>query len=115
MLQRLNIDLQLAVDGEDAVTLFQSFRPDLVFMDISMPKMNGKEAAAAIRALENGARDSCPIVALTAHVIQDEKDNILAAVWIISLPNRLRKAENRGAFGTVLPHSAFPLEGQLVG
>ncbi|MGY9038855.1 MAG: response regulator, partial [Rhodobacterales bacterium] len=115
MLQRLNIDLQLAVDGEDAVTLFQSFRPDLVFMDISMPKMNGKEAAAAIRALENGARDSCPIVALTAHVIQDEKDDILAAGLDHFLTKPLRKAEIVALLERYCPTSAFPLEGQLVG
>ena len=115
MLQRLNIDLQLAVDGEDAVNLFQSFQPDLVFMDISMPKMNGKEAASAIRALENGACDSCPIVALTAHVIQDEKDNILAAGLDHFLTKPLRKAEIVALLERYCPPSAFPLEGQLVG
>jgi len=77
--------------------------------------MNGKEAASAIRALENGASDSCPIVALTAHVIQDEKDNILAAGLDHFLTKPLRKAEIVALLERYCPPSAFPLEGQLVG
>ncbi|WP_304950215.1 response regulator [Sulfitobacter sp.] len=114
MLQRLNIDLQLATNGQEAVALFETFRPDLVFMDISMPKMNGKDAAAAIRALEGGA-SSCPIVALTAHAIQDEKERILAAGLDHFLTKPLRKAELVALLNRYCPNAAFPLEGQLVG
>ena len=114
MLQRLNIDLQLATNGQEAVALFETFRPDLVFMDISMPKMNGKDAAAAIRALEDGA-SSCPIVALTAHAIQDEKERILAAGLDHFLTKPLRKAELVALLNRYCPNAAFPLEGQLVG
>jgi two-component system response regulator NreC len=44
-----------ALDGEQAVRLAEELRPDVVLMDISMPGMNGFEAASAIRARDAGA------------------------------------------------------------
>ena len=44
-----------AADGEEAVRLSAELRPDVVLMDISMPGMDGFEAASAIRAADGGA------------------------------------------------------------
>ena len=56
-----------AVDGVDAVEKAALVRPALILMDISMPRMNGIEAAIAIRE-QSAAR--CPkIIAVTANVI----------------------------------------------
>ncbi len=77
---KLEIDLEFAENGVEAVKKWQSFQPDLVFMDISMPVMDGKEATQRIREieLENGALHT-PIVALTAHAMDGDGDEFLAA------------------------------------
>ncbi|WP_420557256.1 response regulator [Roseovarius sp.] len=79
MVKALDIDLKFAVNGEEAVAFYRSFRPDIVFMDISMPEMDGKDAARAIRALEAESGGHVPIVAMTAHAMDGDEDEILSA------------------------------------
>ncbi|MCW1932066.1 response regulator [Pararhodobacter zhoushanensis] len=77
MLDGLEVDLSFAEDGEQAVEAFRTTKPDLVFMDISMPGMDGRSATRAIRQLPGGAQ--VPIVALTAHAMAGDQEDILAA------------------------------------
>jgi len=80
MLQTLAIDLHFAEDGVAAVERFADLAPDLVFMDISMPRMDGKDAARRIRALERErGTGPVPIVAMTAHAMAGDREEILAA------------------------------------
>ncbi|OIQ45300.1 MAG: hybrid sensor histidine kinase/response regulator [Roseobacter sp. MedPE-SW] len=92
MVKDLNIELQFANNGVEAVALYQSFEPDLVFMDISMPEMDGKEATGEIRQLEALTGRHVPIVALTAHAMTGDSDGILAAGLDHYLTKPLRKA-----------------------
>ena len=70
VLRQLDISVEIATDGREAVEMWKKKRPDLVFMDCSMPEMDGYAASREIRAHEAlaiaGGRT--PIVALTAHV-----------------------------------------------
>ncbi len=67
-----------AEDGKQAVEMVSSFRPDLIWMDIRMPVMDGLEATRRIRKMDADL-GRIPIIALTAHAFEDEKDNIIAA------------------------------------
>lgn len=79
MVKTLDIDLKFAENGVEAVEFYQSFDPDIVFMDISMPEMDGKEATQKIRELEESAGNHVPIVAMTAHAMDGDQDGILSA------------------------------------
>jgi hypothetical protein len=74
------------------VQLFQEVSPDLIFMDISMPRMDGKAATRAIRALEGEGHPRVPIVAMTAHAMAGDREQILAAGLDHYLTKPLTKA-----------------------
>ena len=90
MVSKLQIDLRTANDGFEAVTAFEEYRPDVIFMDISMPGMDGKEATARIRAME-GNGPNVPIIAVTAHALDGDRDMILHAGLTDYLTKPLRK------------------------
>ncbi|GHD98180.1 sensor histidine kinase [Defluviimonas sp. 20V17] len=92
MTKDLDIELVFAGNGREAVELFQSFQPDMIFMDISMPEMDGRDAARAIRKLEEGTDAHVPIVALTAHAMAGDAADILAAGIDHYLTKPLRRA-----------------------
>ena len=64
-----------AVDGLDALDRFDADRPDFVFMDVKMPRMDGIEAIRRMRQRPNGA--TVPIVALSASVYEQESGLVL--------------------------------------
>jgi CheY-like chemotaxis protein len=49
MLRLMGNDTHTAYDGEEAVTVAGSFRPDVTLLDIGLPKLNGYEACSRIR------------------------------------------------------------------
>jgi signal transduction histidine kinase/DNA-binding response OmpR family regulator len=108
MVRDLAIDLAFANTGREAVHLVQSFNPDLVFMDIAMPEMDGCEAAVAIRQSEaGGAR--LPIIALTAHAEGAELAPLLAAGIDRRMTKPLQKAALRDVMIEFCPKAAYVL------
>ena len=55
LLQSLGQETRVAHDGEEALELIESFRPDIVMLDIGMPKINGYDVAQRLRAARSGA------------------------------------------------------------
>jgi signal transduction histidine kinase/CheY-like chemotaxis protein len=66
----------LAENGQEAIDLAQSERPDLILMDIQMPNMDGLEAISQIR--QNPQLIKTPIIALTALVMAGDRERCLA-------------------------------------
>jgi CheY-like chemotaxis protein len=80
MLRAAGIQADVAPDGEQAVALFARGGYDIVFMDATMPLVDGLEATRRIRALEREqGRWHTPIVALTAHAVKGDRERFLAA------------------------------------
>ncbi len=69
--------LLIANNGQEAITLAQSHRPDLILMDIQMPGMDGLEAIQMLRRDPNLCK--VPIIALTALAMSEDRDRCLAA------------------------------------
>ncbi|MBS0350473.1 MAG: response regulator [Proteobacteria bacterium] len=72
MLNELGCQITFAENGETAIELFKKNHYHLIFMDIGLPGMNGLEVIGTIRKLENKHRSRTPIVALSAHVGEDD-------------------------------------------
>ena len=68
-----------ATNGLEAVEQYKSISPDLIFMDVHMPELDGIEATKKIRALEVNKSNRLPIIALTAGALKEGKDACLAA------------------------------------
>lgn len=89
-LQDLPLLLEFAHDGHQAVDMVRKSRPDLVFMDMSMPGMNGLEATRHIREFE-----MCQpaIVALTANAMDSDRAACLDAGMNDFLAKPVRRAD----------------------
>jgi PAS domain S-box-containing protein len=80
LLKRLGCDVELASDGVEAMERLARKLPDLVLLDLEMPRMSGFELARQIR---SGAMSGCPtrlpLLALSAHVLPEEMQRAFEA------------------------------------
>lgn len=74
-----NSSIIKAENGLEAVRLYTESKPDLIFMDIQMPVMNGYEASGEIRKAEEESGNRIPIIALTAGTVMGEEERCLQA------------------------------------
>ncbi len=79
MLQSAGLRFRLVENGAEAVQAFREHRPRMILMDLSMPVMNGLQASRAIRELEADGGGHVPIVAVTAHVLDEDRADCFAA------------------------------------
>ena len=77
ILESLDYDVIQAEDGERGVSLADTERPDLILMDLSLPKMDGWTATSIIKA--NDDLKQIPIIALTAHAMVGDRERALEA------------------------------------
>jgi two-component system cell cycle response regulator DivK len=70
-----NYTLVKASDGEEAVEVALRERPDLILMDIRLPKMDGFEATRKLR--EHPSFSGTPIIALTAHAMAEDRESVI--------------------------------------
>lgn len=78
-LQHYGCEFEIANNGIEAVEKLMANDFDIILMDISMPEMNGFEATAKIRQLENKQKANAPIVAFTAYASTEDQEKIHAS------------------------------------
>ncbi len=76
LLQPLGFQVREAQNGAEAVALAASWRPQLIWMDIRMPVMDGYEATRLIKAAPGGAETV--VIALSANVFEDDRQRMLS-------------------------------------
>ncbi|MDR1318055.1 MAG: response regulator, partial [Treponema sp.] len=82
LLESTGLEIDEADDGDSALEIFKKAPEnhyDIIYMDIQMPRMNGYEAAEAIRALNRSDAKTVPIVALTANAFKEDIDRALGS------------------------------------
>ncbi len=94
LLDKLGINLSVTASGREAVELFCLAPFDLVFMDCQMPDMDGYEATAAIRKMEN-REQRVPIIALTGNDTEEARIACQAAGMDAFLPKPIRPEQLR--------------------
>ena len=77
LLTTVGFEVKEAGDGQEAISLWQEWQPDLILMDMRMPIIDGYEATRQIKAQDKG-KDTI-IVALTASAFEEERIEILSA------------------------------------
>ncbi len=77
VLRAKNYTLLKATDGEEALNIAMRERPDLIIMDIQLPKMNGLEVTRKLR--ETPAFSHTPIIAITAYAMKGDKERVIEA------------------------------------
>ena len=77
VLSSLEYDSLQATDGEQGVALAEAHQPDLILMDLSLPRMDGWTATRRLRQQERFAQT--PIIALTAHAMKGDRERALEA------------------------------------
>ncbi len=79
MLEKYNITVDVASNGQEGVEKLLKNSYDAILMDIQMPVMDGIQASEKIRTLEDEAKRTVPIIALTANAIKGEEKKFFDA------------------------------------
>jgi len=96
LLFNLDCQVDIAPDGKTAIQLAQEHSYGLIFMDIGLPDIDGYEVTKRIRLYELSKGIHVPIIALTAHVDEENKQNCIAVGMnaVLSKPLVKEKAED---------------------
>lgn len=96
-LAKRGYDVKTAVDGAEGIAMARQLLPKLILMDMSLPEIDGWEAARRLKADETTR--AIPIIALTSHAMAGDREQALAAgcdeydTKPVELPRLLEKME----------------------
>ncbi|MCK4602318.1 MAG: response regulator, partial [Phycisphaerae bacterium] len=78
-LEKWDHEITVAENGKEALAAHESGAFDLILMDCRMPEMDGYQATAAIRRLEENTGEHVPIIAMTAHAMKGDRQRCIDA------------------------------------
>jgi two-component system, cell cycle response regulator DivK len=91
VLRNKGYEMVQAADGEEALEKAVAERPDLILLDISLPKLDGYEVAKRLKSMEEF--QEIPIIAFTAHAMKGDREKVIVAGFegYISKPINVRE------------------------
>ena len=110
MLEHLGHKVVVAPHGAAAVAAFDKESFDVVLMDLQMPEMDGFEALKAIRQRAKTSGAATPVIALTAHAMQGDRERCLAAGFDAYLAKPIRQADLLSVLDAFRKSEASPSE-----
>jgi signal transduction histidine kinase/DNA-binding response OmpR family regulator len=111
LLEKLGCRIDVAANGQEAMTMLAQFAYDIVFMDCQMPEMDGFAATAAIRQREVSTGQHVPIIAMTANAMQGDRENCLTA----GMDDYVSKPVSFDSLGAMVRKWAAPQDDRRVG
>jgi len=93
-----------ATDGEEALEMAMREKPDLILMDVQLPKMSGLEITRKLR--EMPAFTHTPIIAVTAYAMKGDKEKAIEAGCDAHLPKPINTRELPGLIAEMLSGSS---------
>jgi PAS domain S-box-containing protein len=102
MLEKLGHAVTVANNGREALDAIGAQAFDLILMDIQMPEMSGFEATEAIRRQERASGKHLPIIALTAHAMDGDRERCLESGMDGYVSKPVRGEELARAIGSLL-------------
>jgi len=103
LLEKKGYRLSVADNGKEAFSIWEKGQIDLILMDVQMPKMDGLDTTKAIRKKEIKTGQHIPIIAMTAHAMQEDKRKCFDAGMDAYLPKPLNPEELFDAIENMLP------------
>jgi CheY-like chemotaxis protein len=111
ILNGLNLSYRIAANGRTAVEMHRSLKPRLILMDVSMPEMNGYEATRAIRNAERTAGGHTPIIGVTAHALNGDREKCIDSGMDDYLSKPISPDRLSAKIGSWLSETALPEKG----
>ena len=99
-LRAKNYTLLKATDGEEALDVAMRERPDLIIMDIQLPKMNGFEVTRKLR--ETPAFSHTPIIGVTAYAMKGDREKVIESGCDAYLSKPINTRELRDVIAEML-------------
>jgi CheY-like chemotaxis protein len=102
LLEKHGHSVVVANNGKETIAALASHQFDVVLMDVEMPGMDGLEATAVIRLKEKQTGEHIPIIAMTAHALQGDRERCLEAGMDDYLAKPIRARQLFETMGSVL-------------
>jgi signal transduction histidine kinase len=106
LLQKIGVECEIAINGQEAIEMYNNNQFDLILMDMQMPEVDGIESAKQIRQIEqkNGVEHPVFIVAVTANTFSEDKQKCFNAGMNDFISKPFKEAELKKIIKNAVTH-----------